>query len=68
MDAKKLKVGMNVKYSNDNVVRVTYVPPLDKNGECFFSGILLETKIDLYKEYINKELIGNWNSAFCFPL
>jgi hypothetical protein len=68
MDAKRLRVGMKVKYSNGNVVKVTNIPSLDKNGECFFSGILLETKIDFYKEYLNKNMRCNWNSAFCFPI
>jgi hypothetical protein len=67
MDAKRLRVGMKVKYSSGNIVKVTHVPILDKCGECFFSGILIETKDDFYKEYLGKNLSSNWNSAFCFP-
>lgn len=67
MDAKKLRVGMKVKYSSGNVIKVTHVPKLDKYNECFFSGILLETKQELYKNYVGQNISNNWNSAFCFP-
>lgn len=67
MDAKKLRVGMKVKYSNGNVVQVTSVPSLDQYGECFFSGMLIKTEQAYYKEFIGKNMSGNWNSAFCFP-
>lgn len=68
MDAKKLRAGMKVRYSSGNIVEVTYVPSLDSNGECFFSGILIETETDFYKQYLNKNMVGSWNSAFCFPV
>lgn len=68
MDARNLKVGMKVKYGNGNIVEVTGVPTLDKYGECFFSGRLIETKQDFYKEYLGKNLQNNWNSAFCQPV
>ena len=67
MDAKKLKLGMEVKYANGNVVKVTHVPKVDKYGECFFSGILLKTQLRFMEEYIGKNLNNNWNSASCFP-
>lgn len=68
MDARNLRSGMEVKFSNGNIVKVTHVPTLDKNGECFFDGVLVETNEDFYKEFIGKDLQGNWNSAFCFPV
>jgi len=68
MDAKKIIVGMKVQYSDGNIVKVTDVPALDKHGECFFSGILTETKQDFYKEYLNINIRDNWNSAFCSPV
>ena len=68
MDARLLKAGMKVKYPCGNIVKVTSVPSLDKYGECFFSGILIETKSDFYKKYLNENMRGNWNSAFCQPV
>lgn len=67
MNAKLLRVGMKVKYSNGNVVKVTHVPPLDKYEECFFSGILIKTTSDCYKKWLNKNLHYYWNSAYALP-
>jgi hypothetical protein len=64
MDANQLMSGMIVKDSQGTKVKVTYVPPLDKYGECFFSGIVLESKADYLQEYIGKNIDKNWNSAF----
>lgn len=68
MDARKLKVGIKVKYSSGTIVKVTSVPKLDRHGECFFSGIVIESKQSHLKDYIGKNVNDNWNSAFCFPV
>jgi hypothetical protein len=67
MNAKDLKEGMLVK-NGDSIVKVTYIPSFDKYGECFFSGIVVETKDDFYKDFIGKNFIENWNSAFSYPV
>ena len=67
MDAKNLKIGMKVK-NGSTVIKVTSVPFLDKYGECFFSGIVIETKDSFYKDFIGKDFKGNWNSAFSHPI
>ncbi len=68
MDAKKLKIGMKVKFSDGNIVQVTGIGSIDRYGECFFSGILIRTNQESYKEYLNKDMRDTWNSAFCQPV
>lgn len=67
MDAKKLKIGMKVK-NGSTIVKVTSIPSLDKYGECFFSGIVIETKDSYYEDFIGKDFKENWNSAFSHPI
>ena len=68
MDARDLRAGMIVDNSTGYVIKVTSVPSLDQYGECFFSGILLETRFEPYKDKIGQNFIGNWNSAFHYPV
>lgn len=67
MKATELKSGMKVKNGN-TIVEVTSVPSLDKYEECFFSGIVIESKDDYYKDKIGVEFKGNWNSVFSYPI
>jgi hypothetical protein len=67
MNAKYLKVGMKVKNGN-TIVKVTSIPRLDKDRECFFSGIIVESKDSYYKDFIGKEFTNEFNSAFSYSL
>lgn len=67
MNGKDLKQGMIVKSAAGTVVQVTHVPDLDKNGECFFSGVLLRAKDFHYRDRIGENFKWNWNSAFFYP-
>jgi hypothetical protein len=67
MNAKELREGMIVKCSYGTKIKVTYVPSLDKYDECFFSGIIIETKDNFYKDKIGQNFSRNWNSAFYYP-
>ena len=64
MNAEDLKIGMIVKCRWGSVVKVTYIPRFDENRECFFSGILLDSKDPSDKDRIGKNYERNWNSAF----
>lgn len=66
MDGKKLKVGMTVKNGSDTIVKVTSVPSLDKNDECFFSGTVIKSNEDYHKVGVNYE--NEFNSAFSYPI
>lgn len=67
MNAENLKNGMMVK-NGTTIIKVTHIPSLDKYGECFFSGIVIETEDDFYKQFIGKNFKDNWNSAFSEPI
>lgn len=68
MKTTDLHVGMTVKSTNGLVVKITGVPTPDKNNECFFSGILIESNGEyFYRDSIGKDFKYNWNSHFFFP-
>ncbi len=67
MRATDLRVGMKVKSSDGVIIKVTGTGTPDQYNECWFSGIVIETKRKDYEEYLNKDMRNNWNSAFFNP-
>lgn len=67
MITSELRTGMKVKCGN-TIVEVTGIGTTYQDGECHFSGRVVSSTDDYYKNHVGKVFYDNWNSAFSYPV